>query len=328
VVVGVDVGGTKILGVAVDPARPETPLACAEVPTARGAAAVGAAIDEVIDEVIDRVTAEIGAAGPPAAIGIGMPGLVTLTGNLRYGPNLPGVVDTDIAAELRPRPGALLVVDNDGNCAAWAEHRLGAGRGADDVTFIGLGTGISCGLVVGGRLVRGAHGYAGEPGHMTMQPGGPVCACGRLGCWEAFASGHALARLAREEVAVGRAPGLAAAVAGGELDELWGQHVTAAAAAGDPDAGRVLDRYAGFVAAGLVTVVNLIDPAVVVLGGSVMTAADEVLPRVRRAYAADALGGALAQPPEIVAAALGREAGAIGAALLAGNAVNGRPRGQ
>lgn len=332
--IGVDIGGTKILAVVVAADRPTEVVAEAELPTGRGVAAVAEAIIEVVDRVADAA----GATGAVPPLGIGMPGLVTRAGVLRYGANLPGVLDTDMAAlvtaGLGRRAPRVVAVDNDGNCAAWAEHRMacdaqraggptGRGGEVDDFVFVGLGTGVSCGLVVAGRPVRGGHGFAGEPGHMCVDRNGPRCACGRDGCWEALASGTALARIATEHAAAGRAPTVLRR-AGGDLGRLRGEHVTAVLREDPHDvgAGEIVAEFAAGVAVGLDAVVNLLDPTLVVLGGSVMIAADVLLGPIRTAYASIALGGDLRPELALRAARLGRRAGAIGAALLAFDAAS------
>ncbi|MGD9751150.1 MAG: ROK family protein [Acidimicrobiia bacterium] len=312
---GIDVGGTKILGVALPAAEGSGEpvlLAEHEQPTRAGAAVLDA-IDEVVGALLEGVRADV---GPPElrGIGVGMPGLVSRGGVLRYGPNLPGAGDLDVAAWLAPRRRCPVVVDNDGDCAAWAEVGLGAGRGSDHVVFVGLGTGISCGMVVEGRRVRGVHGFAGEPGHMTIVPGGAGCACGRQGCWEAYASGSALARQAAEAAAAGR---LAAAVArAGSAAAVRGEHLSEALRSGDPEAAAVADRFADWVGLGVANLVHLLDPEVVVVGGSVMSEVALWEHRVRRAYRRHVLGGGLRPRTTVAAAHLGRRAGAIGAALL------------
>lgn len=313
---GIDVGGTKILGVALpaDEAGRGAVLAEHEVPTPGGPAVL-----EAIDEVVDALLAACPAGAAVTGIGVGMPGLVSRGGVLRYGPNLPGVGDLDVAAWLSARRACPVVVDNDGNCAAWAEVGAGAAAGCDHALFVGLGTGISCGMVVEGRRVRGVHGFAGEPGHMTLLPGGPPCACGRLGCWEALASGSALARQARDAAASGRAPGLAAR-AGGQPAAVRGEHVTAAVRDADPAAIAVADAFADWVGMGLANLVHLLDPEVVVIGGSVV--ADEAVwvPRITAAYERHVLAGELRPATVLRGARAGRRAGAIGAALLIGAA--------
>lgn len=306
VAVGVDVGGTKVLAVALGAApsggAPGPILAEAEVPTPQGGAAVVQAIVATVRDVLAP-------HGPAvrATVGLGLPGLVDRSGVLRYGPNLPGVLDLDVAALVGEHLGEVLAVpfvavDNDGNCAALAEARGGAATGASSALFIGLGTGIACGIVIDGRIWRGAHGFAGESGHIRVDPSGPRCACGAVGCWEAVASGSALDRIARELGADG----------GGAL--------TAAERRGDPDPeglrAAALDRFGEAVASGLVGLCNVLDPEVVVLGGSVMDAADVLLPRITAAATAARFGGERGADPPVRVAVLGRRAGAVGAALI------------
>ncbi len=139
------------------------------------------------------------------AIGVGLPGLIDRDGVLRMGPNLPGIVDLDVEEALADVLGRPVVVDNDANCAAWAEHRLGASQGHDHALLVTLGTGIGAGIIADRRLLTGAHGMAAEPGHMIVDPAGPRCPCGQRGCWERYASGSGLGFLAREAALAGRA---------------------------------------------------------------------------------------------------------------------------
>lgn len=309
-VLGIDVGGTKILGRAFDPAAPEVVLASARVATPRGAAAIMASVVAVVE----RLVADPGVADP-AAIGIGIAGLVDRAGRLRFAPNLPGVTELDVGAALAG-PGLPVTVENDATCATWAELRAGAARGATDAVLVTLGTGIGGGLVVAGDLVRGRSGFAGEPGHMMVDPDGPSCPCGRRGCWERFASGAGLARLALEAVEAGRAPGLLDRV-DGDTTAIRGEHVTAAAAEGDAGAIEVLSAFAWWVAVGVVNLVDVCDPEVVVIGGGLADAGDLLLDPVRGHFADLVLGHGHRPPTRIVAAALGSSAAAVGAGLLA-----------
>ncbi|MGH9282337.1 MAG: ROK family protein, partial [Acidimicrobiales bacterium] len=178
--VGIDVGGTKCLGVALDGAG--AVVAEHRVPTPDGPA-------ELLVVLVDLVEA----LEPAAAVGVGLPGLVTIDGVLVLAPNLPGAADLDVQASLRARwPEAAIRVDNDATCAGWAEARVGAARGCSDAILVTLGTGIGGGIVSAGRVLRGAHGFAGELGHMVVDPNGPPCPCGQRGCWERFASGRGL----------------------------------------------------------------------------------------------------------------------------------------
>ena len=315
--VGVDVGGTKCLAVVLDAGRI---TAEAKVPTPRRSGPLLDAIAALVLQVSGAVppgTAS-GGATAAAAVGVGAPGLVDVDGVLRFAPNLPGIVGLGLKAELEARLGVPVQADNDATCAAWGERQMGAARGLDEVLLVTLGTGIGGGIVSGGRIARGANGFAGEIGHMVVDPEGPVCLCGRQGCWERFASGSGLGRLGREAALGGRASRVRD-LAGGDPDQVRGEHVTAAAAEGDAEALAVMERLAWWVALGLANLANAFDPRAFVLGGGLAEAGDVLLAPVRTAFA-EVVGGYGHRPPvEIVPAALGQRAGAIGAACLAGD---------
>jgi glucokinase len=304
---GIDVGGTKCLGVVID-ADGEV-VAETRRPTPRGG-------DALIDALAE-VAADLEAAvGPLPALGVGVPGLVTLEGVLRASPNIPDVAEVDVAGRLGTRLSVPLVVGNDATWAALSEWRVGAGRGCDDLVMVTLGTGIGGGLVTGGRLVVGAHGFTGEFGHMVVDPNGPPCVCGRRGCWERFASGSGLAQLARVAAVGGRLRRVVA-VAGGEPALVRGEHVQAAAREGDEGALAVVDEFARWVALGLVNLTNALDPAMFVLGGGLAEGADLYLEPIERWFGALLYSPQLRPHPDLAFAVLGERAGAIGAALAA-----------
>jgi glucokinase len=303
--VGIDVGGTKILGIALD-AQGERIGVPVRVPTPAG--------DGPLFDAIVAVVEALGAGFD--AVGVGIPGLVDRTGRLAVGANLPGVVDVAIGAELERRLEVPVTVDNDATCATWAEVRLGAARGADDAVLVTLGTGIGGGIVAGGVLQRGANGFAGEPGHMVVDPNGPPCPCGRRGCWERFASGSGLGRLARDAAEAGRGARLVT-LAGGDPELVKGEHVTVAANEGDPDALAVLRDFGWWAALGIANLVNILDPEVVVVGGGLVEAGEVLMEPIREAYRVLVLSGDERPDVRIVPAELRGEAGAIGAALLA-----------
>lgn len=318
VVVGVDLGGTKVLGVALDPADDGAePLAVRRVPTPAGTGAVLDALAEVAGGLRDDVASAHGRE--VRAVGLGAPGLVDRTGTFRYGPNLPGVVGVALAAELGERLALPVVVDNDATCAAWGEHERGAARGRNHSLVVTLGTGIGGGMTVKGEVLRGAHGFAGEPGHMLVDPRGPECPCGRRGCWERYASGSGMGWLARDAVSRGEAPADAGFVAeaGGDPASVRGEHVVAAARAGDAAARAVLDSFAWWLGVGIANLVNVLDSEVVVIGGGVSEDADLYLGRTRDLVREQLVGGERRPRVPIVPARLGESAGAIGAALLA-----------
>lgn len=311
---GVDVGGTKVLGRVPAPGDDRTALAEVRVDTPAGAEAI---IDSVVG-VVRALAADpdVRSHGGVGAVGVGVPGLVDRDGVLRFAPNLPGVSEHPVEAVLRERLAVPVVVDNDANCATWCEVRLGAAAGYRDAVLVTLGTGIGAGIVTDGRPNRGAHGFAGEPGHMQIDPNGPPCPCGRRGCWERFASGSGLGRLARDAALAGRAPGVVD-LAGGGWEDVRGEHVTRAALRGDPDAIQIMREFAWWFAVGVANLVNLLDPAVVVVGGGLTEAGELFLGPARAAFADLVLAADHRPPVPIVAAQFGAEAGAIGAALLA-----------
>ncbi|HEX7166752.1 MAG TPA: ROK family glucokinase [Acidimicrobiales bacterium] len=314
--VGVDLGGTKCLGVCVDAAGAIVDEH--RVRTPRG----GDAVVDVLAEVATALVTRGGAA--VEAVGIGVPGLVDRAGVLRFAPNLPGVNELDVGPRLRERLDVPVVVDNDASCAVWGERVVGAAAGFDHTVLVTLGTGIGGGIVLGGALYRGANGFAGEIGHMIVDPNGPPCPCGQRGCWERFASGSGLGRLAREAAHAGRADRIVE-LAGGDGEDVKGEHVTAAAAEGDAEAREVMAQFAWWVALGLANLANAFDPEVFVLGGGLVEAGDVLLDPVRRSFAE--LVEAADHRPDvaIVPASLGEHAGAIGAALLARDSVAGAP---
>lgn len=309
VVVGLDVGGTKVLAVAVDPTAPATVLASRRDDTPGGVEALVAVLADAVAHLGDLV------ARPVAAVGVGVPALVDRQGIPRYATHLPELRGVALGDALAERLGVTVAVDNDANAAALAEAHLGAGMGEAEVLLITLGTGIGGGLVRNGELVRGASGFAGEPGHMVVDRDGLACPCGRRGCWEQYASGTGLATLARRAVADGRAPVLADHLAA--TGALSGEVVVAAARTGDPGALAVMDELGEWVALGVANVVDVLDPSVVVLGGGLVDAGDLLLDPVRRAYPGAVAGAGIRAVPPLRPATLGPSAGAIGAALLA-----------
>lgn len=295
-----------MLGVVVDTASPGVVLREHRLTTPLGAEAV-----------MDGIVELFGLLDPPpgTALGIGVPGLVDRRDTFRFGPNLPAVADISFGAALRERLGIHVVADNDATCAAMAEFHSGAGRGHANGVLLTIGTGIGGGLFLDGRIRHGANGFAGEPGHMLVDPTGPRCPCGRRGCWERFASGSGLGRLGRDAAIAGRFSA-SVALAGGDTEAVRGEHVVDAARGGDADAGTVLDEFAWWLAAGIANLIDLLDPSVVVLGGGVMDAADVLLDRIRASLVTQVLAHAHRPPVSVVVAERGARAGAVGAALL------------
>ena len=304
---GIDIGGTKLLAVAAD--GDGAIVAERREPTAVGPDAVLAAIAAVVGDL---------RAEQPgiAAVGVGLPGLVDLAGAVHYAPNLPGFVGVDARARLAATCPVPVVVDNDANVAALGEVLHGAGRGYREVLVVTLGTGIGGGLIIGGAVNRGGFGFAAEIGHFTVDRGGPVCACGERGHWEAIGSGRALGRRAREWAARGEAPNVLAR-AGGVVEAVTGHEAGLAALAGEPDGLAILAEHGADVALGLGGLVNILDPELVVIGGGLVHLGEALLGPIRAALPAHVEAPAQRTVPPVVAAALGEQAGAVGAAALA-----------
>jgi glucokinase len=309
---GIDVGGTKVLGIVLDPADPGTVLDEARVPTPDGQDAL---LDAMAD-VVRQLDGQVGAPGV-TSVGAGIAGLIDRTGRLCVSPNLPGRRNIDVAVELDRRLGLPIRIDNDATCAAWGEYLAGAARGADDALLVALGTGIGAGIIADGELVRGAHGFGGEAGHMVVDPRGPRCPCGRRGCWERFASGSGLGWLGRQAAEAGQFP-RGVELAGGMADTVRGEHVTQAAREGDDDALEVMREFAGWVGLGIGNLVTLLDCSLVVIGGGLVEAGEVLMEPVRAAYRRHVMAPEEREDVRIVSAELGERAGATGAALLGG----------
>jgi glucokinase len=299
--IGIDVGGTKCLGVVLDG---DHVVAEVRHPTPRSTMGI-----------IDTLASIVRELGDLSDVGVGVPGLVTREGVIRASPNLTDVADFDVAGLLSARLGRAVAVDNDATCAAVAEWRAGAARGHRDAVVVTLGTGIGGGLIVDDRVVRGANGFAGEVGHMVVDPNGPSCPCGRRGCWERFASGTALGAMGR---AVVRGGGLAAiATLVDDVADLRGEQICELAARGDTEAVGIIDEFAHWVALGLVGLANILDPSCIVIGGGLTASREVLMEPVRRHFAALLYSPELRPHPRLEVARFGEVAGAVGAASLA-----------
>ncbi|MFZ9384036.1 MAG: ROK family protein [Ilumatobacteraceae bacterium] len=297
---GIDVGGTKCLALAVDDEG--NVLDRERVSTPRGDRLIEDALVALIETLSVR-------SGTPISqwrtIGLGVPGLISRDGVIVSSPNLPDVENFAVRARLESRLGRSVLVDNDANCAARAEWRAGAARGHDDVLVVTLGTGIGGGIVSEGRVLRGWNGFAGEIGHVVVVAEGRECACGRRGCWEQYASGSALGRLARDA-----------------WRESWADSghdaidLRRAAESGDRAALDVIDEFGRWVALGVASLVHSFDPRVVVIGGGVAHRAEVVRSSVERWLGHFLYASHVRRHPEVRLAEHGEDAGAIGAALL------------
>jgi glucokinase len=317
---GIDIGGTKVLGVALGPedsvvaeVRVPTPTGTREIVGSHVADAVAKVVTELDAALIEGPVADAGTT--PAAVGVGAPGMVDRRGRLCFAPNLPQAHEVDWTELIGGRlPGRNVLIENDANFAVLAEHRLGAARGRRHVVMVTLGTGIGGGLVVDDRVQVGAAGFAGEIGHMVVDPNGPPCPCGRQGCWERFASGAGLGVRAREAALAGRLREVVR-LAGGDPENVRGEDVSAAAAAGDPGARRVIEEVGWWIGFGLANLACVLDPDCFVLGGGVVQAGNVLIEAARNTFAELVEGGDRRPPAAIEPATFGDRSGAVGAAL-------------
>jgi glucokinase len=310
--IGVDVGGTKTAALRV---------------TAEGGVLARSVLSTPADDQRGMVVAIIAATTEVltpdvGAVGIAAAGLVEFpTGILRFAPNLAWR-DLKLVEEIGGAFGLPTIAENDATAAAWAEVRFGAARGCHDALFVGVGTGIGGGIVSDGRLVRGAHGFAAEIGHIVVEPDGPVCGCGNHGCLEQVASGSAITRQGRK--AATRHPhSLIAELSGGDPERVTGELVADAARRGDAAATGILTEVGFRLGQGIAGLVNVLDPEVVVVGGGVADAGELFLAPVRDAYQRHVEGRHHRPDVPIVPAKLGNDAGAVGAAVLALDALEG-----
>lgn len=304
--VGVDVGGTKIAAGVVDDDGRILEMTRRPSPTNDAARLIDAIVDAVEDL---RRRHEL------SAVGIGAAGFVAADrDHIHFSPHLEWG-DKPVATLVSERLGLPADVENDANAAAWAEAKYGAGRGYEDQLMVTVGTGIGGGLVLGGELYRGGHGMGAEIGHMTLVRGGRQCECGRLGCWEEYASGSSLERDAREAVLRGEAPALLEAAT--SPASVTGQMVTALAQQGDADSIRLLGDLARDLATGISSLLAILDPSVVVIGGGVSAAGRLLLEPLELALHADVSGGSRRPVPPLRLAELGNDAGIVGVADLA-----------
>jgi glucokinase len=275
-------------------------------------------LDQLIEVIADLSGDET--EGRARAAGIGWAGLVNQRAQrIETCPNLVDVSSFDLSRELERATGLRIIIDNDANVAAYGERCCGAARGFDDVFFVTMGTGIGAGLILGGELLRGSRGFAGEFGHFKIALDGLECACGSTGCLETMASGPNIVRRVREQLFSD--PSFSVSELARDMQgTLTAERVERAAIEGDALALSVLKETGRILGMAIASVINLLNVEVVVLGGGVMAAGDLMLEPIRREVERDTVA-ASADCCRIVAAELGQAAGIIGAALLARDAL-------
>jgi glucokinase len=308
IALGVDLGGTNLRSAAV--------TASGEIvfETHRPTFAT-----EGVDSVIDRIAlaireaADAAGVGQDVPVGVAAPGpLDPRTGVVHFAPNLPGWRDVQLRDRVQERAGRRVIIGNDANAAALGEFIFGAGRGSENMIYVGIGTGVGGGVISEGRLIDGLNGMGGELGHVSVDLDGPRCTCGSLGCIEAFCSAWSITHEARLLVSSGRGAAIRAAAPDGSIGP---RAVGTAAANGDPAALALLDRAGTALGAGLANFINIFNPEIIVLGGGVAEIGDPLLDPVRRAINTFAMP-VMRSGVRLVPSSLGLKTGIYGSAAL------------
>lgn len=308
---GIDVGGTNIRASVVD--SDGAVLDTVQAPTPHSAGPLEDALDRTVRQLRRRHRID--------AVGLAVAGFVDNDrSTVRFAPHLPWQ-DAPVAQQLATRVELPVLLEHDANAAAFAEYRFGAAAGGHNVVLVAIGTGIGAALLIGGSLYRGSHGTAPELGHLQVVPQGRACPCGKLGCWERYCSGTALADTAIEMLATDQSYSSLVKDIAGDPSSLTGRRVAGAASDGDPLALRVMGDFARWLGLGLAFVGDLFDPDLVVIAGGVSSSAPLFLDDARAEYAAAVTGRGHRTLARLRTTQLGEAAGMIGAAELARGAL-------
>ncbi|MGI6029266.1 MAG: ROK family protein [Candidatus Heteroscillospira sp.] len=301
---GTDLGGTTVLSGVVDSCGGI--LSRVSLPTPHGSGAIASAIAESSSRACREAGVSI---SDIASLGVGVPGAVEGEAVLKAC-NLD-MYDYPLGGYLSSILNLPVHLENDANCAAMGEYLSGCGRDASSLLCVTLGTGIGGGFIANGRLWRGANGCALEPGHMVIHRGGRMCACSRRGCFEAYASTAALVRGCEEYIA--QYPNSICASLGGQMD---GRTVFRAIDAGDEGAKALFDEYTQNLACGLTNLVNLFQPEILCIGGGISAQGERLLSPLRRILEREDYARFEGSKTKLVTAALGNDAGLVGAAHI------------
>jgi len=312
-VLAIDLGGTKIAAALISSDNRVMDKTHSLTLVSEGLQPVTSRIFSMIDRLLSQSNTD------PArlyGIAIAAAGAIdTDKGLITSSPNLPGWINVPLRDIVRKRYGVDTRLVNDANAAALAEHRLGAGRGAANLIYITVSTGIGGGIIVNGELYSGTSGCAGEIGHMTIDANGPECSCGNAGCLEVFASGKAVAGEAKRRIKEGEQSRLTDIVSG-DLEGITAEKVAMAAQGGDRLATEVISRAATYLGVGMVNLVNIFNPEMIIVGGGLSKMGELLLGPARevvRQRAFPLCAGAV----RIVTAELGDDAGLLGATIYA-----------
>ena len=309
---GVDVGGTNLVAAVVDSSFKILSKVSIPAGAHRG-------IDEITGDIVrvSRLAVEQSGLSMEGIVswGMGMPSCINPATGLLVHANCFGWKNVPIYRYLEGKLPLPLKIENDANCAALGEALAGAARGRSNVLMLTLGTGVGSGIILGGKIFSGADGMGAELGHTKLVYDGLPCTCGQKGCLEAYCSATALIRSAREAVRL-HPESLILALAGGDAGRINGKTLFDAAAQGDSLAERILDEYVCHLAAGLSSFITLFRPEAIILGGGIALAGEPLFGRLASRLPEMTFGAAEIGLPPVIPAALGNDAGLIGAAFL------------
>ena len=312
-ILGVDLGGTKILTVVTNPQGEILSRDHSVTPAQKGKEAVIQSILESAHRAMRQAGVDI---SDLIVIGVGAPGLINSeAGILLTSPNLPGWRDVPLRDTIQEKLGKKTFLINDANAAALGEFYFGAARGSRNFIYITISTGIGGGIVIDGKIYSGAIGAAGEVGHMTIDDDGPICNCGNRGCWETLASGTALAREARHRIEEGMRTSILE-YAEGDVGKVTARVIQDAAERGDSLAKELIGRTGYYLGVGLANLINIFNPELIVIGGGLSNIGDMLFEPAFKVAGERAYKQAF-QAMRFTSAGLGRNSGVLGAAVFA-----------
>ncbi|MDA8992879.1 ROK family glucokinase [Aquiluna sp.] len=308
--IGIDIGGSKVLGALVD--------ASGTVTLEKRIPSPAQDPDQMVEVVASLISELANAAGQELeAVGVAAAGFIDATGStVLYAPNLKWR-NEPLRERLEQRTKLAVVIENDANAAGWAEFRFGAGQGTKDMVMLTLGTGVGGAIISDGQLRRGGFGIAGELGHIRVVRDGRPCGCGRKGCVEQYASGTALLNAAKALVASNDPAAAMLAELSPSAEQLTGQHIAQALLAGDSGARALIEDLGQYLGEAMGSITAALDPEVYVIGGGLSEAGELVLEPIRRSFEAEVPANGFRPVAKVVGATFSNQAGVIGAADLA-----------
>lgn len=317
-VLGIDIGGTKILALAALPDGTTLASAMSETPSRESA-------ERIIAAMADTARAAIADAGLEESairsVGVAAAGAIDArAGTIVHSPHLPAMDNTPVGPMLSQQLGTAVAIGNDANVAALGEQRYGAGKGVQDLVFLTISTGIGGGIIIGGKLFTGSAGYAGEVGHMSVDAHGPYGASTVPGAWESLCSGTALARIARERITAGERSSMSNALHDTNQEGLTARDIFAASRTGDALAQSIIADAIVYLGAALTSIVNLLNPEKILIGGGLSNEWDAYIAPAVALMREQSFAG-IGKLTPVVPPGLGVEAGAWGAVALASDAL-------